>query len=125
MVNGLVKCCCGVGYGSCYIVIGIWGIIFLGIMGGLFMNGHQGNVGIEYKDEAERKKIGKTMLWTVLIYAILVILCSINVLYRIRHPWAEAVDPNASKRFSAIGPKNFEMTPLGKPEEEQPKNAVY
>lgn len=113
MVNGCVKCLCGVGYGACYIFIGVWGIIMLGIMGILMKKNKEGNIGIEYPKDADIPKLknqyANTLLWTVLIYFVIVVFCIGNVWYRVGHPWKEEVDPNAAKQFSAIGPKNFEI----------------
>ena len=112
MVNSCVKCCFGVGYGGFYIFISIWGVLFLGLLGILLKTGHEGNIGIEYKKDDDKKKVndeyGNIMLITVGIYLAFIIGCSINIWYRSKHPWPVEEEKDAHAQFSAIGPKNFE-----------------
>ena len=122
MVNSCVRCCFGVGYGGFYIFISIWGILFLGLLGILLKTGHEGNIGIEYSKGEDKDKLnseyGDVMLITVGIYLAFVIGCSINIWYRLKHPWPVVVDADANKQFSAIGPKNFEEAEVAEENQE-------
>jgi len=110
MVSGIVKCCCGVGSGICWIAIGVWGVLFLGVLGMLMKTGHKGNIGLHYKDSEDPTKMdskyGNICLVTVFIYIAIIIFCSFNIWYRKSHPWKDEEDNATVAQFSAIGPNS-------------------
>ena len=82
--NGCFRCCCGVGCAACWIFIGIWAIIMLGILAILFSKHKQGNIGDFKRSDSEN---ATTLLITVIIYFVLTIFCSWNLRYRLKNPF--------------------------------------
>jgi hypothetical protein len=102
MVNSCVRCCCGTGCAICWIVIGIWGFFFLGIIALLFKLGKTGNIGHYTKDKYG--EYATTLLITWIIYIVLTIACGINLGYRLRHPFPEEEEDTGKKdQFSGMG----------------------
>jgi H+/Cl- antiporter ClcA len=94
MANSLVRCCCGVGCAACWIFIGIWAFFFLGILALLFHLGKQGNIG-HFSHPAQENATVLLITWC--IYVVILIGCSVNLYYRLHHPWGEEV-PEAEQR---------------------------
>ena len=92
MVNCCVKCYTGTFCSACYIVISIWGFLFLGILGILFGKNKQGNIG----DFKHPDSMCRNMLIAAALYFVLGIVCAFNLKHRLAHPFpdedAEAED---------------------------------
>ncbi|OHT03528.1 hypothetical protein TRFO_29082 [Tritrichomonas foetus] len=109
-VPGIVRCYCGVGCAGCWLVISIWGFFFLGILALLFHLGKQGNIGHFSKEHSDADR-AKLLMITWIIYIVLGILCGINLVYRLKHPFPEAEDPDAQKQDQFATPVTDEATP--------------
>lgn len=106
--NGCFRCCCGVGCAVCWIFIGIWGVIMLGILAILFASGKKGNIG-DF-DDKDNKKHATTLFVVAGIYLVLTVFCSWNLNYRLKHPFppkagSEPEDKNAQvAQIGAVHP---------------------
>ena len=84
MVNPCVKCYTSVCCSVFYLVIGIWGIIFLGILSILFGLHKQGNIG-HFSNTDEQNC--QAMYIAVILYFVLTIAYVIILRYRLNHPF--------------------------------------
>jgi hypothetical protein len=74
----------------------------LGILALLCKIGKKGNIGHFDKDLTD-SDLASTLFYTWLIYVILTILCSVNLWYRLKHPWPTADEEAEEERRTTIG----------------------
>ena len=86
MTNGCVKCYTSVFCSACYIVLSLWGIIFLGILSALFSCHKQGNIGEFTRTDEENSQ---SMWIATILYFVLLIVCAVILKYRLGHPFPD------------------------------------
>ena len=90
MTNGCVKCYTSVCCSVFYLVISVWGIIFLGILAILFGLHKQGNIGEFHNTDEENCQ---AMYIAVILYVVLAIAYAIILKYRLSHPFPDNDKP--------------------------------